>query len=227
MKKLIVISLIISLFTISSSAENTDNVSKWISKYNSLSNDKKLIFCIPVYEIQKGGAIDLVHSIIVSDKEKSEISKNMIGMLVKTFDNLYLHETVAYLSMTKDLQSYLKGKNLLKDKKVKLVISPFQITKLTYYQNWELYSDKNSLPSENVILVSTSEDLLYDSRVSVTQNQLLEKCTENYLLLTKENERIKEIIKDISTDEFKKILFYVTEEEWVKRLELKVNKSKQ
>ena len=151
----------------------------------------------------------------------------MIGMLVKTFDNLYLHETVAYLSMTKDLQSYLKGKNLLKDKKVKLVISPFQITKLTYYQNWELYSDKNSLPSENVILVSTSEDLLYDSRVSVTQNQLLEKCTENYLLLTKENEQIKEIIKDITTDEFKKILFYVTEEEWVKRLELKINKSKQ
>ena len=211
----------------SSSAENTNNVLKWISKYNSLSNDKKLIFCIPVYEIKKDGAVDLVHSVIVSDKEKSEISENMIGMMIKIFDNLYLHETVAYLSMTKDLQSYLKGKNLLKDKKVKLVISPFQITKLTYYQNWELYSDKNSLPSENVILVSTSEDLLYDSPVGVPQHQLLEKCTENYLLLTKENERIKEIIKDITTDEFKKVLFYVTEEEWVKRLELKINKSKQ
>ena len=98
---------------------------------------------------------------------------------------------------------------------------------MAYDQNWELYSDKNSLASENVSLVSTSEQLLYDSPVSVAQNQLLEKCTENYLLLTKENEQIKEIIKDITTDEFKKILFYVTEEEWVKRLELKINKSKQ
>ena len=211
----------------SSSAENTDNVLKWISKYNSLSNDKKLIFCIPVYEIKKDGAVDLVHSVIVSDKEKSEISENMIGMMIKIFDNLYLHETVAYLSMTKDLQSYLKGKNLLKDKKVKLVISAYQITKLAYDQNWELYSDKNALASENVNLVSTSEQLLYDSPVGVPQHQLLEKCTENYLLLTKENERIKEIIKDITTDEFKKVLFYVTEEEWVKRLELKINKSKQ
>ena len=30
-----------------------------------------------------------------------------------------------------------------------------------------------------------------------------------------------------TTDEFKKVLFYVTEEEWVKRLEIKINKSKQ
>ena len=72
MKKILAI-LIVSMLWSSSLSANTfaqDNVLKWISKYDSLTADTKLILCIPVWENSKDRTIDLFHSVMIKDLEK-------------------------------------------------------------------------------------------------------------------------------------------------------------
>jgi len=198
-----------------SAVDNPEKVSFWIDKFNMLSNDKKLIFCIPVYEESKNHSLDLYFSVFVKELERIEknsennaaLNSKMMEQMVIYFDYLYLHGIVAYLSMTKDSESYEKGKKNIKY--------------LNIYQNVDeiikLYS------KENMDLFHGSDFLLQGSSVSVTKNKLLDKCTKNYLLVTKENERIKEILKDITTDEFKKIIYDASGDEWSKRLAFMIN----
>ena len=117
MKKILAI-LIVSMLWSSSLSANTfaqDNVLKWISKYDSLTADTKLILCIPVWENSKDRTIDLFHSVMIKDLEKKQESAGMYKLFIEIFGRTNQMQTVAYLSMSKDLESYLRGKNSLRN----------------------------------------------------------------------------------------------------------------
>ena len=195
----------------SSSAGTQDNVLKWISEYDSLADDKRLILCIPVFENHKDESIDILSKVIIKDVEDNNKSSGMYDVLIKTFGHIHRIQTVAYLSMTKDSESYLKGKSNIKN--------------LDLYESsgdvFKLYS------KESVDLFHHSAVLLNDSSEWIAKYELFTKCSNNYLSLTEGNEKIKEIKKDIDTKEYRKILLKIQSDIFAKKLQLKINKSKQ
>jgi hypothetical protein len=195
----------------SSSAGTQDNVLKWISEYDSLADDKRLILCIPVFENHKDESIDILSKVIIKDVEDNNKSSGMYDVLIKTFGHIHRIQTIAYLSMTKDSESYLKGKSNIKN--------------LDLYESsgdvFKLYS------KESVDLFHHSAVLLNDSSEWIAKYELFTKCSNNYLSLTEGNEKIKEIKKDIDTKEYRKILLKIQSDIFAKKLQLKINKSKQ
>ena len=195
----------------SSSAGTQDNVLKWISEYDSLADDKRLILCIPVFENHKDESIDILSKVIIKDVEDNNKSSGMYDVLIKTFGHIHRIQTIAYLSMTKDSESYLKGKSNIKN--------------LDLYESsgdvFKLYS------KESVDLFHHSAVLLNDSSEWIVKYKLFTKCGNNYLSLTEGNEKIKEIKKDIDTKEYRKILLKIQSDIFAKKLQLKINKSKQ
>ncbi len=193
------------------SADTQDNVLKWISEYNSLADDKRLILCIPVFENHKDESIDILSKVIIKDVEDNNKSSGMYDVLIKTFGHIHRIQTVAYLSMTKDSESYLKGKSNIKN--------------LDLYESsgdvFKLYS------KESVDLFHHSAVLLNDSSEWIVKYKLFTKCGNNYLSLTEGNEKIKEIKKNIDTKEYRKILLKIQSDIFAKKLQLKINKSKQ
>jgi len=203
MKKILTILIASLLWCNSSSADTPDNILKWISKYNSLTADKTLIFCIPVWENHKDGVIDLFHSVMIKDLETNQESIGMNDLFIKTFGSLHQQQTIAYLSMTKDLESYLKGKS--------------NIRHLDLYDSsgdvFKLYT------KESVDLFHHSAVLLKDT---TDKYGLFQNCNDNYGVLLKENERIKEIKEDIRTSISKEKLLEIQAENWSKKLQLKI-----
>jgi len=193
------------------SADTQDNVLKWISEYNSLADDKRLILCIPVFENHKDSSVNMLSKVIIKDAETNQKSTGMYDVLIKTFGHIHRIQTVAYLSMTKDSESYLKGKSNIKN--------------LDLYESsgdvFKLYS------KESVDLFHHSAVLLNDSSEWIAKYELFTKCSNNYLSLTEGNEKIKEIKKDIDTKEYRKILLKIQSDIFAKKLQLKINKSKQ
>ena len=211
MKKILTI-LITSLLWCSSSSANTqDNVLKWISKYDSITDDKKLILCIPAWENSKDSTINMVHKYAIKNKkDNKESSSDTYNLFIKTFGHLHRMQTVAYLSMTKDSESYLKGKNNIKN--------------LDLYESlgdvFKLYT------KESVDLFNLSNLLLNDSSEWIVKYKLFTKCTNNYLLLTYNSEKIKEIKEDISTVEYKETLLEVQSENFANKLINKIDNEK-
>ena len=211
MKKLSLYVFLVLMWCNSSSAGTQDNVLKWISEYDSLADDKRLILCIPVFENHKDESIDILSKVIIKDVEDNNKSSGMYDVLIKTFGHIHRIQTIAYLSMTKDSESYLKGKSNIKN--------------LDLYESsgdvFKLYS------KESVDLFHHSAVLLNDSSEWIVKYKLFTKCGNNYLSLTEGNEKIKEIKKDIDTKEYRKILLKIQSDIFAKKLQLKINKSKQ
>ena len=211
MKKLSLYIFLILMWCNSLSADTQDNVLKWISEYNSLADDKRLILCIPVFENHKDSSVNMLSKVIIKDAETNQKSTGMYDVLIKTFGHIHRIQTVAYLSMTKDSESYLKGKSNIKN--------------LDLYESsgdvFKLYS------KESVDLFHHSAVLLNDSSEWIAKYELFTKCSNNYLSLTEGNEKIKEIKKDIDTKEYRKILLKIQSDIFAKKLQLKINKSKQ
>ena len=211
MKKLSLSVFLVLMWCNSLSADTQDNVLKWISEYNSLADDKRLILCIPVFENHKDNSVNMLSKVIIKDAETNQESTGMYDVLIKTFGHIHRIQTVAYLSMTKDSESYLKGKSNIKN--------------LDLYESsgdvFKLYS------KESVDLFHHSAVLLNDSSEWIAKYELFTKCGNNYLSLTEGNEKIKEIKKDIDTKEYRKILLKIQSDIFAKKLQLKINKSKQ
>ena len=210
MKKILTILITSLLWCSSSSANIQDNVLKWISKYDSLTADTKLILCIPVWENSKDRTIDLFHSVMIKDLEKKQESAGMYKLFIEIFGRTNQMQTVAYLSMSKDLESYLRGKNSLR--------------------NLDIYGNLNALnlyPKESLDLFFLSTAFLIDESDTyasewIAKYELFTKCSNNYLSLTEENEKIN-LIKDfINTGEYKKILLEIQSENFAKKLQLKL-----
>jgi len=204
MKKLslyVFLVLLVCNTAISEEIDVKDRLNKFKWDFDSLTAEKKLTYCVPVFQMMKQRNVHDVYAII-KDKTISEGARDkQMKNLVNEFGVLYLMETVAYFNLFEDLDKQSIDGKLTDEMKVSLDKNDELIQKSGNYLN--------KLPFSEVL-----------------KTQIYSTCSLNYLALTMENKKIKEIVNKLNVPKMKKTLFVWSQEEWSLMLEKVIKEKK-
>ena len=193
--------LLVCNTAISEEIDVKDRLNKFKWDFDSLTAEKKLTYCVPVFQMMKQRNVHDVYAII-KDKTISEGARDkQMKNLVNEFGILYLMETVAYFNLFEDLDKQSIDGKLTDEMKVSLDKNDELIQKSGNYLN--------KLPFSEVL-----------------KTQIYSTCSLNYLALTMENKKIKEIVNKLNVPKMKKTLFEWSQEEWSLMLEKVIKEKK-
>ena len=193
--------LLVCNTAISEEIDVKDRLNKFKWDFDSLTAEKKLTYCVPVFQMMKQRNVHDVYAII-KDKTISEGARDkQMKNLVNEFGILYLMETVAYFNLFEDLGKQSIDGKLTDEMKVSLDKNDELIQKSGNYLN--------ELPFSEVL-----------------KTQIYSTCSLNYLALTMENKKIKEIVNKLNVPKMKKTLFVWSQEEWSLMLEKVIKEKK-
>ena len=193
--------LLVCNTAISEEIDVKDRLNKFKWDFDSLTEEKKLTYCVPVFQMMKQRNVLDVYDVFyksISEEEKDNLMKN----LVSEFDNLYLMETVAYFNLVEDLDKLSIDGQFTDEMKV------------SYDKN-----DKLILKSGNYL-----NGLPYSE---VLDSKIYSSCVHNYFILTRENKNIQEIINKFNVPKMKKIIFEMSQKEWVSMLDKIIKEKKE
>ena len=200
-KTLIILVLLFCNTAISEEINVKDRLNKFKWDFDSLIKEKKLAYCIPVFQMMKQRNVLDVYDVFfvkpISEEERDELMKNLIS----EFDNLYLMETVAYFYLFKNLGKLSIDGQFTDEMKVSLDKNDELIQKSGNYLNGLPYLD-------------------------VLDTKIYSSCVHNYFVLTRENKKIQEILNEFRTPKKKKVMFELSQEDWTSMLDKIIKEKK-
>jgi len=156
-------------------ANSNDKIDKWKWDFNSLTSEKKIFYCIPLYELLKdNAAYNLSHFYKqnLSKEQKLEYEKKY----VRGYYSMYLPETVSMVYMVKQtLNKSIEG-SLTSDMKIDLL-------------------KKNELTNKSGAYLDGL------SFIEVSDSKIAIECMINYMNFSNQNNEFKNLVSKFSSDE--------------------------